>query len=376
MGVLRQVLRGENDIDFPLWWRRLLVVSAVLMVVSIGSLATRGLNLGVDFTGGISVEAPAPGVSVDQARSTLEGIGQGGAKVQIVGDDVLRVQSGDESPEAEAALVAAVAELAGGDESAVSVSTVSGSWGSDVTSQAVRALVVFLVLLVGYLTIRLEWKMALAAIAGVVHDIVITVGAYSIFRFEVSPGTVIAFLTILGYSIYDTVVVFDKVKENEARAGLAGRRTYTDMVSAAMNEVLLRSINTTITSLLPVLALLLVGAWWLGAVTLAQFGIAIAIGLVVGAYSSIFVSAPVLAWVKEREPHHRAVREKLAATGAGASPVVAGAVDEPRSRPREADEAVGTATGRRATGAGAPRTPSGTIPPRPRKKTRKPPPRR
>jgi preprotein translocase subunit SecF len=373
VGVVRDVLRGDNDIDFSSWWPRLLIASAVAVVVSIGALALAGLNLGVEFTGGISVEASAPGVSVDQARSALADIGQSGAKVQIVGEDVLRVQSGDESAEAEQALRAAVADLAGTDASGVSVSTVSGSWGSDVTSQAVRALVVFLVLLLGYLSVRLDWKMAVAAIVAVFHDIVITVGIYALLQFEVSPGTVIAFLTILGYSIYDTVVVFDKVQEIEGRAGLAGRRTYTQMASAAMNEVLLRSVNTTITSLLPVLSLLVVGSWWLGAVTLSQFGIAIAVGLVVGAYSSIFVAAPVLAFLKEREPHNRAVRAKLE----GGGPVVAGGVDDERPRRREPAPAERAATGSgTAGGSSGARAPAGAIPPRPRKKVRKPPPRR
>ncbi len=156
-----------------------------------------------------------------------------------------------------------------------------------------------------YLSIRLEWQMAVATVIAMVHDIIISVGVYSIFQLEVTPGTVIAFLTILGYSIYDTIVVFDKVKENEGRVGVTNRMTYTDMVSLSMNQVLMRSINTTVVALLPVLSILLVGAVLLGAVTLEEFGLALFVGMLSGAYSSIFVAAPIATRLREREARYR-----------------------------------------------------------------------
>lgn len=380
MGV-RAIIRGENDIDFARWWRRGAVLSVVLVLVSIGSLAVRGLNLSVEFTGGISVEVVAPGVSVDQARSALADAGLGGAKVQIVGQDTLRVQTAEETDEVQATLRDTLGGLAGlsseqlSDE--ISVSTVSPSWGDDITRQSVRALVFFLLAILAYLTVRLELRMAIGAIVAVIHDIVISVGVYSLAQFEVSPGTVIAFLTILGYSIYDTVVVYDKVKENESRASLAGRLTYTEMVSLSMNQVLLRSLNTSITSILPVISLLVIGAGVLGAVTIGQFAIALLVGLVVGTYSSIMVAAPAVAWMKERETRFRNLRERLEQTGAGrsAGPVVAGA-------PRTADDGDVAATGAvasepapgrpadRPAGVIAPKPRKGAIPPRPRKGSR------
>jgi preprotein translocase subunit SecF len=364
MGALRRLYRGENDIDFPRWWKRGLALSGVLIVLSVVSLATRGLNLGIDFEGGTAWELPAPGVSVADAREVLVPVGEGGAKIQIVGTDTLRVQAATSDPAQQEAVRAVLAERAGVDVGEVSVSTVGPSWGQEITRAALRALGIFLLAILAYLSFRLEWEMAVGAIVAVIHDVIVSVGVYSVFQFDVTPATVIAFLTILGYSIYDTIVVYDKVKENEARVGLAGRMTYTEMMSFSLNQVLLRSVNTTITSLIPVVSLLVVGSWLLGAVTIQEFAIALFIGLLSGAYSSIFIAGPVVAFMKERRPRYRQIRERLAQSRAqgGGTPV----------------EAMATAgTGEGAASAGATRAPvttlppSGVIPPRPRKKTKK-----
>ena len=368
MSVLTRINRGETDIDFLKWWKRALIVSAVLIVISIGSLLTRGLNLGIDFEGGVSWEVQAPGVSVSDARAALDPVGEGGAKIQTVGTDILRVQGPEGTVEHTAEVRQVLADLAGTDVSDVSVSTVGASWGGDITRAAVRALVFFFLAIMLYLSIRLEWRMALAALIAVLHDVLISVGVYSVFQFEVTPGTVIAFLTILGYSIYDTIVVDDKIKENERLVGLGGRMTYSQMTSLSMNQVLLRSINTTVSSIIPVVSLLVVGALIMGAVTLQEFAIALLVGLIVGAYSSVFVAAPVLVFLKEREPKYRSIRERLIAQGVV---VNAPAARDHRGVPVESSSDAGS----EEASSTAPRAPraevSGVIPPRPRKKPRK-----
>lgn len=371
-GAVGRMLSGVTDIAFARWWRRGLAVSGLVIVLSVASLATRGLSLTVDFTGGIAAEVSAPGVTAEQARDLVAGAGLTNTKVQLVGDDIIRVQSAADDEAAQQTLIDTLAGLAGGDANAVSVSTVSASWGDDITSQAMKALVFFLITILAYLTIRLELKMAVGAIVAVIHDIIVSVGVYSIFQFEVSPGTVIAFLTILGYSIYDTVVVYDKIKENEARAGLTGKLTYTDMVSLSMNQVLLRSLNTTVTSIIPVVSLLVIGAAALGAVALGQFAIALFVGLLTGAYSSVMVATPVVATLKEREPHYRALREKLApASGrrrgehrVGDGSVEGGEGDLVATRPTAGRTGV-------AAGPVAHPSPNGAIPPRPRRQGKK-----
>lgn len=375
MNAFTRLARGESTIDFVKWWRRGLIFSTVLILISIGSLLTRGLNLGIDFEGGVSYEVPAPGVSVSQARETLGGVGMADAKIQIVGENTLRVQGPEESTDQQEQVRSTIADLAGVQPAEVGVSTVGASWGGDITQSAVRALVLFFIAILVYLSIRLEWRMAVAAIVAVIHDVIISVGVYSVFQFEVTPGTVIAFLTILGYSIYDTIVVDDKIKENERLVGLTGRMTYTQMVNRSMNQVLLRSLNTSITSLLPVIALLVVGAGILGAVTLEEFSLALMVGLAVGAYSSIIVAAPVLVWLKEREPKNRQIRERLAASGGGLQATDAEAMAAlGRNEGRRPQPSAAPASGEAAATAGAagtPRPSATAIPPRPRKKTKK-----
>jgi preprotein translocase subunit SecF len=368
MSALVRALRGENAIDFTVWWKRGMVVSVVLIVLSIGSLGLRGLNLGVEFTGGVSVEGPSEGVTIDSARSALNAAGFGSARVQILGtgnDTVIRVQTSTEDPAAQEVIREAVATLGAADISEVSVTAVSASWGADVTRQALRAMLFFLAAILVYLTLRLEFRMALGAIVATVHDVLITVGLYSLFQFEVSPGTIVAFLMVLGYSLYDTVVIYDKIKDSEPLVGMTNRLTYAAGASRAMNLVLLRSLNTSVTSLLPVLSLLVVGSLIMGAVTLNQFTIALAIGLVVGTYSSIMVAAPVVVWLKEREPRFRQLKDRLGpgVTGAqgsgGSTPGPAGAGVEAAGV--EAASGVSPVTGRV--------TPVGAIPPRPRKRS-------
>jgi preprotein translocase subunit SecF len=373
MGVLSDLYRGETNFDFPKWWRRALVISVVLIVGSIVALAVRGLNLGIDFEGGTSWEVAVVDASVSDARDVLRPLGQAEAKIQVVDGDMLRIQSAVDDPAQVAEITAALNTLG----EVEGTNSVGPSWGEEITEKAIRALVVFFVLLALFMSWRLEWKMALAAIIGVVHDIVIAVGVYALFQLPVTPATVVAFLTILGYSLYDTIVVCDKVLELTARPAIVNRYSYTAIVSHALNRVLMRSLNTTIVSVLPVVAMLIVGRF-LGAETLLEFAVALLVGMVAGAYSSLFVVAPILAALKEREPRHRTVRERLARgedAGSRRRPSPIGSEDLVGAVPARTVPAPvggGGATEDTAEGSSRPRpAPAGAIPPRPRKKKRR-----
>ena len=313
MKTLRTLFRNEHHFDFPAMWRKALVGSAVLVLVSVGALVFRGLNLGIEFEGGTAWEVTAPGVSVADTRDALGGTGAESGKIQTLGSDAIRVRADLDTQEEVAAVTATLAELASVDVTDVSVTTVGPSWGDQITSKARNALFWFFVIVAGYIAVRLEWKMAVGALVAVTHDILISVGVYAIFQFEVTPATVIAFLTIMGYSLYDTIVVYDKVRDVGGRLTVTGRYTYSEMMNQSLNQVLMRSINTSITSVLPVLSMLLIGSVFLGALTLQEFAIALLIGILVGTYSSIFVAASVVAYMKEREAENRAVADKIRA---------------------------------------------------------------
>jgi preprotein translocase subunit SecF len=274
-----------------------------LILITVVSLFVQGLNLGIDFTGGVSWDVPSVnGFTIDDAEQVLadNGISTEGDRIQERSSDsvdFIKVQVGDQPAEVGNQLRSAFAEAAGVPVDDVNVSLVSASWGGEVTRSAVRALVIFVIVVAVYLALRFEWRMSLAALVAMLHDIVLAVGVYSVFQFIVTPPTVIAFLTILGYSLYDTVVVFDRVKENEARFA-ALRPPYPDVLNVSMNQVLMRSLNTSLSSVLPVLSMLLVGAGILGQSTLAEFALALLIGMIVGTYSSIFVAVPLLGLLK------------------------------------------------------------------------------
>ena len=237
------------------------------------------------------------------------------------------------------------AKYAGASKNDVSISTVGPTWGHSVSKNAERALVYFFILLALYLSVRFEAKMAAAAIIAVIHDIIFTVGVYSLFHFQVTPATITAFLTILGFSLYDTVVVFDKVRENQRVLTSTGRSTYGEMVNKSLNQVLMRSLSTSFVALMPVLSLLIVGTGVFGATSLEDFALALAAGLFIGSYSSIFVAAPILAWWKEREPQYRNLVERRARSG-GQPLAAAAAPARPRSAARPAPAMAGGSAGR------------------------------
>lgn len=324
MSTLKEIFSGRANIDFRPKWRRTLSVSIVLLTGSTVLLLTWGLNMSIDFEGGGVWEVPVgPEVTVADARDVLPILSD--ARIQLIGESdsgaVLRVQSGTGAVAQSSEISAALVQLSGADPDEVSTSTIGPTWGDRITRSALWALGWFFVAVALYLAWRLEWRMAVGAVAAVVHDLIVTAGVYSLFRFEVSPATVIALLTILGYSLYDTVVVFDKVLEND-RGPVGQNLDDIDLVNQSMNQVLMRSINTTITTVLPVLSMLVIGGFFLGGASLRDFALALFVGLILGAYSSIFVAAPILVWLRTMRPEVRRAAKieaaRMSRTGADA----------------------------------------------------------
>ncbi len=317
-GVFGRLYHGETAIDFygRRWWG--LGLSIALLLLSIGSLVGQGLNLSLDFKGGVVWSVPSADLTEEQARAVLDdqGIEGSSAKVQVLtnrdsGLRTVEVQVGEQTDAVRQQVQQAFADEVDVPVADVSTNSVSSTWGKSITEKALRALVVFLVLVAAFIAWRLEWRMAGAAISAMLHDVLLSVGIYSLFGFEVTPATVVAFLTILGFSLYDTIVVFDKVQENQERYK-AVRMPYADIMNVSMNQVLMRSLNTSLAAILPVLSLLVLGAGILGAVTLREFALALLVGLITGSYSSIFVASPLVAMAKEREPKYKSLRSSHA----------------------------------------------------------------
>lgn len=344
---LGRMYRNQTTVPFSAWWKRVLTVSAALIVIGLVALLTRGLNLGLEFEGGASWQLPANGVSVSDARDALGDLGLADARIQT-GDDILRIRAELDAEGSKASEVTAVLlEVTGNDEADLSFSSAGASWGREITEKAVEALIVFFIVIALYITIRLRWQMAVGALVAVVHDIAITVGIYALFQFDVTSATVIAFLTIMGYSLYDTLVVFDKVRDNEHRLANTDRTTI-EIMDLSLNQVLMRSVNTSITSLMPILSVIIVGSVFLGAVTLREFALALFIGILLGAFSSMFVAAPIAAWLGDPSSN----------AGEGTSFRLSDATRKRRSASRPSPS---------IPGAGG----TGAIPPRPRKQRRR-----
>ncbi|NNC93170.1 MAG: protein translocase subunit SecF [Acidimicrobiia bacterium] len=311
MSLFARLYRNETEFDFVGRKHIGFTISAVLLVLSLSSLLVRGLNLGVDFEGGTVIEVSnETGATVGDIRDALRPFGLETATVQLtssVDGEGIRVESEiiDDLEERES-VVAAVTDVAGVAAADASVTAVGPAFGEEITQSAVRALVIFLIVVALFIAWRFEWKMALAGLAALFHDLILTAGVYSLTFFEVTPSTVIAILTILGYSLYDTVVVFDKIVETVQIS--EGRRTLSQIIDDSMNTVLMRSLNTSLTSLLPVGSLLFVGSFLLGATTLREFALALFVGVAAGTYSSIFVAAPLLATWKAGEPEWQEVK--------------------------------------------------------------------
>ncbi len=369
-GPIARLYRGETRFDFvgkrKIWFS----ISTLIIVLGIVSIVLRGgLNLGIEFKGGTEWTIAAPGVTQTQATDALKGTGLVDPTVELLGSgskQTLNVQSdlnnlssdqqdavnknvqksllaltATHAPPTSSTTTSTTAKATttttakGGaaaaaptttttsptstlpttQEDKISITTVGPTWGSSITDKAIEALIIFFIVVAIYISIRFEPKMALAAFIAMIHDVLVAIGIYSIFNFQVTPDTVVAILTILGYSLYDTVVVFDRVRDNTRGIGSSGRLTYPQLINLSMNQTLARSINTSMVAILPVLAVLLIGAQLLGATTLQSYGLALFVGLLSGAYSSIFIAAPVLCMMKEREDRWVQIADRLAKRG-------------------------------------------------------------
>jgi len=320
-GAFGRLYQGLTAIDFVGRRKVWFTVSIVVIVIGLCSLGIRGFNLGIDFKGGSSWEVLAPHSSVSSMTSVVEKAGLTNPTVEKLGSETYQVSANINSlsQSAQTTLTNAVAQAmateAGKSFNQVSTASVGPTWGGQVTNRAIEALLAFFVAVLLYISFRFEPKMALAAFVAMVHDLLVTVGVYSVFGFQITPDTVIAILTILGYSLYDTVVVFDRVRDNTGGILKSGDLNYSDMVNLSMNQTLARSINTSLVAILPVLSVLVVGAYLLGATTLQNYGLALFVGLMSGAYSSIFIASPLLAILKEREPRFKDLAQRVKARG-------------------------------------------------------------
>jgi preprotein translocase subunit SecF len=321
VSLASRLYHGETSFDIIGRRRLWFTISGVLVAISLVSLIVPGLNFGIDFKGGAVFRIqPTKPVTEAQVRRA---VGSAAEVVQISETNPVQVIVQTEVlPAAEVTRIRTeLAQVGGVERNGVSTETIGSKWGSTVSRKAVIALLAFLVAVTIYVSLRMEFKMAVAALVALLHDLIITAGIFALSRFEVTPATVIALLTILGYSLYDTVVVFDKVRENTGSLSAMSRTTYSQATNLAVNQTMMRSLNTSLASLLPILGLLVVGNYLLGAETLKDLALALFIGVAAGAYSSIFIAPPLVAMWKEKEPRYAQLRarvERLAAQGPAA----------------------------------------------------------
>jgi preprotein translocase subunit SecF len=313
----------------------------LLVTISLGTLLTQGLHLGIEFKGGSSYTVTKASATIEEARATVESAGVASEViVQKVGTDKIRIQTGSLSVAQSNAVQDALATKFGVTLESIDSQIIGPSWGKEITRKALYGLVGFLIAIMIFLAMAFEPKMAISAIVAVVHDVFITVGIYALVGFDVTPATVIGFLTILGYSLYDTVVVFDKIRENTRSITSSGKSTFSQATNLAVNQTLIRSINTSIIALLPVGSILFVGAGLLGAGTLKDLSLALFIGLAIGTYSSLFIAPQVLSGLREREPAVRALAKRVNARGTlapsvGSADVASSPVERgPRNQPK------------------------------------------
>jgi preprotein translocase subunit SecF len=337
-GLGGRLYRGETSVDFigkrKIWYS----ISGLLILASALTLFTQGLHLGIEFKGGSSFTVTSTNASVQTAESALSEAGiTSQTIIQKVGNDKIRIQTDALTSIEQNAVESSLSSKFNVTIDSIDSQIIGPSWGEEITRKALYGLFGFLIVVMLYLAMAFESKMAIAAIISVVHDVFITVGIYALVGFEVTPATVIGFLTILGYSLYDTVVVFDKVRENTKGIAASGKSTYSQAANLAVNQTLVRSFNTSLIALLPVGSILFVGAGLLGAGTLKDLSLALFIGLATGTYSSIFIATPILAVLREREPAMQALAKRVGSRGEKGSvtnAVVAQPDRGPRNQPK------------------------------------------
>ncbi|WP_371679424.1 protein translocase subunit SecF [Streptomyces sp. NBC_01276] len=313
-----KLYRGEVGYDFVgkrfVWYG----VSILITITAIVALAVQGLNMGIEFKGGAVFTTPKTAVSVARATADAEKASGHDATVQQLGTGGLRIQISGLDTDSAASVKKQLATDLKVTENQINADLVGPSWGEQIANKAWTGLAIFMVLVVIYLAIAFEWRMAVAALIALIHDLTITVGVYALVGFEVTPGTVIGLLTILGYSLYDTVVVFDGLKEGSKDITKQTRYTFSEIANRSINGTLVRSINTTVVALLPVGALLFIGGGFLGAGMLNDISLSLFVGLAAGAYSSIFIATPLVVDLKEREPAMKALKKRVLAKRAAA----------------------------------------------------------
>jgi preprotein translocase subunit SecF len=344
---------GEVSFDFVGRRKLWMILSGVILLAAIVGLSTRGLNLGIEFKGGQTYSITKPGVTISQAQAAAN---------KVTGDDSAQVQSvapvgKPKSISIQISSAENVNQIAAQSKleselnltpGQISVQSIGPAWGKEISQKALEGLIAFLVLVTLYLAFAFEWRLAVGALTALLHDLVITVGIYALLGFTVSSGTVIGFLTILGYSLYDTVVVFDGLKDATKKLDKQSKRTYSEAANLSLNSTLVRSINTTVLALLPVAALLFIGGGLLGAGELNDISLALFVGLSAGAYSSICVATPMVAWLKEKMPENIALAERVRRRRASEAKALAeGRVIEPQEgdedSPRDRNEDVSSA---------------------------------
>ncbi|MGI8759955.1 MAG: protein translocase subunit SecF [Jatrophihabitantaceae bacterium] len=319
MSVFRRLYRGETRINFIGNRRRWYFASLVLFAICILSFVFRGFNYGVEFAGGSQFQLPVTGTSIttNEVNSAFTSAGVPAADPsQEVGSGQTRqivVKTESLAPERQRVLIANISKDLGLSQSKITVTSVSSSWGHDITVKAIQGLIVFLIAVSIYISLRYQWRMAVGGIAGLVHDLVIAAGIYSIVGFQVTPSTVVGLLTILGFSLYDTVVVYDKVAENSKDLTAGSRMTFSEAANLAVNQTLMRSINTSLIALLPVAGLLFVGVGILGVGTIEDLALILFVGLASGAYSSLFLATPIVVDLTERQPEYKALTKRVVA---------------------------------------------------------------
>jgi len=338
-GIGGKLYRGEVSVEFVARKRLWYSISGAILAVSVIAVLVFGLNFSVDFKGGSVYQFPAGSATITQVRQTISGAGGGQDAIVLRttnisnGQSNWQVQTRQLTPAQQSSVQRAISQNLHVPSGAINVKSIGASWGSQISKKAAEALIAFIIVIVIYLSIAFEWKMAVAALIALAHDIVITIGVYALAHFEVSPASVIGLLTILGYSLYDTVVVFDKVRENTAGLLASSRSTYSQAANQALNQTLVRSINTSLIALLPVASI--------RAGELKDLALVLFVGMLSGTYSSICIATPVLADLKEREPQYKALAKRVQLRASGG-----------RAAKRAAAKASATqaAPGRAATG--------------------------